>query len=498
MSRPDRNRLLSTEVRTLTTYGVVMLASCVLILLAAPACEKEDVISPNQPPETTLANVPLENGGPDPEYPDTLYFALLRVSWDGEDEDGYVAGYEYRWTTYHRVAGDSIPGEWSFTTIADTTFAFESSDSINEQYFQVRAIDNDGACDPTPATRWFKTARVEHPETWITSPDSGSTVFILNSTTDTWDGILLSYGGEDTDGEVAAFSWRTDGRSWSDWATETTRLLVASDFAQPIEGPHTISVKSQDNTMVEDPSPASIPVELVLPTFAEAILVVDETKDGTGLEENPTDEQVDSYYDSLLVEEVHTNWDYIESGMPGPDVLGQYRVVLWHTDDVEHEIVEHQEEVAAYLNVGGKLILSGWRVLYSFSSQYETTWLQETFPRDYLHIGYSKIDTRPVWTGALGMGAYEGYEARPDSAKLRSNRHGRLVEVAKLEPLPPFCEGILAFQHLQGDTVYQDQPCAAEYAGTTYDVVFFAFPLFYTAAEYSTPLVQFILERWGE
>ncbi len=498
MSRRMRECSPGREVRAVKAYGLVMLSFCILLLLAAPACQKEDTVSPNQAPETTLANIPPENGGPDPEYPDTVYFALLRVSWDGEDADGYVAGYEYRWTTYHRVAGDSIPGEWSFTAIADTTFAFESSDSINEQYFEVRAVDNDGARDPTPASRWFRTAQVEHPETWIATPDSGGTLFILNNLTDTWDGILLSYGGEDADGEVSAFSWRADGRSWSAWTTETSRMLVASDFAQPVEGSHTISVKCQDNTMVEDPTPASIPIELVLPTFSNSILVVDETKDGTGLEESPTDEQVDSYYDSLLVSRAYHSWDYADSGMPGPDVLGQYRVVLWHSDDTENEIVDYADEVAAYLDVGGKLVLSSWRVLYSFSSQYETYWTEETFPYDYLHIGYSKIDTRPVWTGALGMGDYEGYEVRPDSAKLRSNRRGRLLEVAKLDPLPPFCEPMLAFQHLQEDTVYQDQPCAVEYGGTTYDVVFFAFPLFYTAAEHTTPLMEFMLERWGE
>ncbi len=498
MNRHVADLLYRKEVRAVKTCGFVMLASCVLLLLAVPACEKEDTVSPNQPPETTLANVPPENAGPEPEYPDTLYFALLRVSWDGEDEDGYVAGYEYRWTTYHRTAGDSIPGEWAFTTIADTTFAFESSDSINDQYFEVRAIDNDGARDPSPASRWFRTAQVAHPEAWIASPDSGGTLFVLNNTTDTWEGILLSYGGEDPDGEVAAFSWRADGRSWSAWTTETSQMLLASHFAQPVEGWHTVSVKCLDNTMVEDPTPAQISIQLVLPTFAEGILVVDETLDGTGLEESPTDDQVDSYYDSLLVAKAHADWDYADEGMPGPETLGRYRVVLWHTDDVDNQIVQHQEEVAAYLDIGGKLILSAWRVLYSFSSQYETTWLEETFPRDYLHLGYSKIDTRPVWTGALGIGEYEGYEARPDSAKLRSNRRGRLVDVAMVEPLPPFCEGILAFQHLQEDTLYQDQPCAVEYGGTTYDVVFFAFPLFYTAAEYSTPLVEFILGRWGE
>jgi hypothetical protein len=470
---------------------------CATVVLLVPSCEKEDALRPNLAPETTLADVPPSNGGPDPDYPDTLYFALLRLSWDGEDDDGYIEGYEYRWTTYHRVAGDSIPLDWMFTSIADTTFAFESSDFINEQYFEVRAIDNDGACDPTPASRWFKTARVEYPDTRITSPDSAQTLFVLDATTDTWVGISLSFEGEDPDGEVSAFAWKVDDRSWSDWTTETSVVLTASDFAQPVEGPHTLSVKCQDNTMVEDPTPAAIPIQLVKPTFQDGILVVDETNDGTGLEESPTDDQVDSFYDSLLVGRSHDDWDYINSGMPAADVLGRYSTVVWHTEDGDNAVVGHLDDVAAYLDVGGKLLLSGRKILYSIHPQYAYSWEPGTFPSDYLHIGDSNGETRPVWLGALGVGSYEGYDLQVDFGKLRSIRPG-LFDVAIMEPLAPFCESILTFQHLQEDTVFHAQPCAVEYGGTTYKTAFFGFPLFYTVAESTTPLVDVMLSRWGE
>ncbi len=463
-----------------------------LVCLVALGCEKEDNPFGNQDPETTLANVPPAN------TPDDPYFALLRVSWDGEDSDGYIIGYEFRWTTHHVAAGDSISYDWLFTTIADTTFAFESSDSINLQHFEVRAVDNDGAKDPTPAWRDFYTAQVEYPQTTITSPDSAVELFILSATTDTWDGIAFQYEGEDPDGEVSDYSWRVDDRSWSEWTTETAVVLDASDFPEPLEGWHTLSVKCRDNTMVEDPSPASIPLYLAIPTFAEGVLVVDETNDGTGLEESPTDEQVDSFYDSVLVATAHANWDYADSGMPGASALGRYAVLIWHTDDGDNEITDHLDEIGAYLNVGGKLILSGRRILYAINPQYETEWQPGTFPGDYLHISSSNVDTRPVWTGALGTGSYEGYEVLPDSAKLRSMRRGRLFDVAIMEPMPPFCESILLFQHLQEDTVFHGQPCAVEYDGTTYDAVFFGFPLYYTAEAHTRPLVEHVLSRWGQ
>ena len=63
------------------------------------------VENPNEAPNTTLANIPT-NGA-------TLY-ALVNLNWDGEDYDGYIDHYEYRYTTEYLVesAGD---GDYYFT-----------------------------------------------------------------------------------------------------------------------------------------------------------------------------------------------------------------------------------------------------------------------------------------------------------------------------------------------------------------------------------------------
>jgi len=58
---------------------------------------------PNMPPNTTLANIPVPN--------DTI-FALVTLHWDGEDDDGYIMGYEYRYITHHVYKGDSLAQPW--------------------------------------------------------------------------------------------------------------------------------------------------------------------------------------------------------------------------------------------------------------------------------------------------------------------------------------------------------------------------------------------------
>ena len=66
--------------------------------------------SENKPPNTTLANIPREGA--------TLY-ALVSLNWDGEDDDGYIDYYEYRYTTEYLVPSDDDTG--IFFTSTDTS-----------------------------------------------------------------------------------------------------------------------------------------------------------------------------------------------------------------------------------------------------------------------------------------------------------------------------------------------------------------------------------------
>ena len=110
--------------------------------------------NPNEPPNTTIANIPRDN--------DTL-FALQTFHWDGEDDDGYVAAYQYRYVTYRLTMNDSVVQEWKDTKETSLTIAFLSDDELNRQVFQVRAVDNNGALDPSPAEKVIYTYKTIFP-----------------------------------------------------------------------------------------------------------------------------------------------------------------------------------------------------------------------------------------------------------------------------------------------------------------------------------------------
>ena len=127
-----------TYLRSLATLVVVILFG-----LMWSSCETGitgDVIE-NQPPSTymTVAGIDRED--------EFRLSSQIRISWWGNDPDGYVAGFEY-------AINDTSEGAWSFTTRTDSMFILPITEGqkVDDVLFKVRAIDNDGAKDPVGAS----------------------------------------------------------------------------------------------------------------------------------------------------------------------------------------------------------------------------------------------------------------------------------------------------------------------------------------------------------
>src|SRR5690606_6092771 len=146
------------------------------------------------------------------------------------------------------------------------------------------------------------------------------------------------------------------------WTTETTLFIGPQFFGGP--GEHTIRVTARDNTNLLDPDPATVTVHLIRPQFDRDILIIDETlEEEFPLQLATTDDEVDSFYADVFGTD--DSWDYATNGFPPKDLLGRYRLVVWHADNNfavarnAHKLPEHEQEIADYLNVGGDLIMSG-------------------------------------------------------------------------------------------------------------------------------------------
>lgn len=113
-----------------------LFGALVVLALLIGGCDKGSLL-PNQLPDTKIALESINLTG------DNRLNSVVRLSWFGTDRDGYITGYE--------LSFDQI--NWTFTTTQDSTFRFSipaGSDTVDISFY-VRAIDNDGQIDPTPA-----------------------------------------------------------------------------------------------------------------------------------------------------------------------------------------------------------------------------------------------------------------------------------------------------------------------------------------------------------
>lgn len=115
-------------------HFILFIASAILLI---SSCRKEDKPVLNNAPTTQLFLSNIDRSGPN------RLNTIVDLHWSGEDKDGYVVGYE--------LSFDNVT--WTFTTSQDSTFRFSISSNSDtaDIDFYVRAIDNDGNKDQTPA-----------------------------------------------------------------------------------------------------------------------------------------------------------------------------------------------------------------------------------------------------------------------------------------------------------------------------------------------------------
>lgn len=238
-----------------------------------------------------------------------------------------------------------------------------------------------------------------------------------------------------------------------------------------------------------------------LATHDAGILVVDGTRDGAGGPLAPTDNEVDAFYDILLARAASplSYYDIADSFAINVSItdadMAKYSTVVWHSDvRGSRAIYNDTTELREYLNQGGKMILSGWRLSASFLSGGGVGTSQFP-PASFVPI-YLKVDsirttalfTNDFYFAESALGSYP--TTRVDSVKI-PNYNGTLVNTDAF--LPPLQSGAEIMYTHRGKTPspLDGKPVALRYLGTTYKLVFFDFPMYYM----QMPSVQQAIER---
>ena len=408
-----------------------ILAASVVVAMALgglAGCSKKIRPIQNLPPETyVFIQGPV----------DTVNHRV-HLYWYGTDADGEVLGYAFRWVYPPPAAQDP---EW--VTISgdqgplrtDSMFTMFTGDSGQvTPRFEIYAIDNEGAADPTPAVQRFLLTNIA-PVVWFT---------IGQGTADTtYASVTVSWETDDPDGGGPGLHYRVwlDGNEAAYDSTSEQTITVPSDrFLQGgayRSGPRTLYVQAVDDGGRRG-EPASMtwyvraPAALLLEDNRGRLLVVDEVP--TVGAEGINNALFDAFYKSVADMLPNGVQDYsvlrpqfnpriFRSELDVLQTLRQFKAVLWYRGDqanVSPLLEAYQDAISAYLDGGGRLYLDG---LYLVAGLNTPGAFREEFVSR--HLGSTRLINcfTNFGPGGSSWDSTAGWGSRSGSA-FRSSRYG--------------------------------------------------------------------------
>jgi len=257
------------------------------------------------------------------------------------------------------------------------------------------------------------------------------------------------------------------------------------------------SVTAVDSQLNE--SENSITLRSRVISLDQGILIVDETADGDGALMNPTDEQVDQFYNDIFIHFKTTAYDMLEEGSISLVDLGAYSTIVWHGNDFQDYSApfNYRESIKEYLDYGGNFLYTGYRPARAFEnmSGNPIVFGSGSFIYDYL-----KIDSAYYRIGARYIGAVSnssGYNSIfVDSSKtpLVDDYHLRYIESissnsggTEIYSFETYFDSSSSQGNLKG------KPVGVEYIGSDFKTITLSFPLYYKNKESARELIEFIM-----
>jgi len=333
--------------RTLSLMVLLGMAGATLLA----GCAKKKVMAvENLPPETTL----FVSG-----ELDTVNHNV-HIYWFGSDPDGEVSGFELR---FHNPA---LPADtqWVFTTRTDSVFSVFTPGGYAAPVFEVRAIDNTGTRDPSPATADFQ---------FSNQPPSVQFTQRLRTTDTTYASATLTWIGTDPDGNSANMKFligldtipaalhQVAGTSYT---IDTTDFKIAGVY--PSTRPRQAFIRAIDDGgrasawdslrwVVRAPSAPGVHPRLLLiddvPSTNGAAFTIDTLWSNTAVR------NLDPGSYSILrlefTQPFRTNQDIVQT-------FRQFDAVIWYrgTQNSFSTLLQNfQDGMASYLDGGGKLMI---------------------------------------------------------------------------------------------------------------------------------------------
>jgi hypothetical protein len=215
-SHPMSNELMS--LRNLNRIFIIVLG----FIFVQSCTEVPNQPVGNQPPHTFLSLFPDSTISP--------HSTSLKITWWGDDPDGFVAGYYFSF--------DSL--NWNFTTKNDSTFQLIIGGQDSTFHFWVAAVDNKGLRDPHPASNRYPVYNSPPSVGFIPGTEIADTSFTVAS---------FAWTGTDPDGNntITYYYWAiNDTSNWHRVPATTTTLTLKQDSGIVPNSNNKLYLKAQD------------------------------------------------------------------------------------------------------------------------------------------------------------------------------------------------------------------------------------------------------------
>ncbi|MBU0518845.1 T9SS type A sorting domain-containing protein [bacterium] len=263
-------------------------------------------------------------------------------------------------------------------------------------------------------------------------------------------------------------------------------------------------IKTRNNEMVLG---APTPVEEgQLATHHLNILLVDATPNGSGGTSAPPDAEVDLFYleatENFIIEAM---WDRFDSSAASVTIsdadLAPFSLVLVYADYQTASISNDTTAFRKYLENGGKLVISGWRLSYVLDGLvgYEHTLGAGDFLYDLAGIDEIQVVAPPAMEFIGATGAL-GYPDVDFDAVGFPGWGGALPQAEAIftDPLPGEVDVIANFNAVSGGgSVFHNQPVAVRKSDLVPSWTIIDFPLYYMTAATSIPFLDRVLTDMG-
>tara|TARA_B110000444_G_scaffold7663_1_gene6870 strand:+ start:1421 stop:2944 length:1524 start_codon:yes stop_codon:yes gene_type:complete len=260
----------------------------------------------------------------------TITTSKQKIHWWGEDPDGNVEGYFYKW---------SSDTGWSYTDLESGVFYVPIRTDLDIFSFEVKAVDNDSLIDQTPSkiTLPIKNSSPTISFRYLSNPliadIPGDTNFTFPTRTFVWD--LYDQDGNETITDVFYSLDDTCNSCWNKMPGDLTSITLT----ELAEGSHVFYVKCQDiagafSPIIQFPDslrPSEVQNWKVKPVKGDVLIVDDYPLDNA----NNALNWYTGMMDTLLGDESYSFWE-VGDELPysSTDIaanLNYFKHVVWYT-----------------------------------------------------------------------------------------------------------------------------------------------------------------------